>query len=109
MAQHKELAAGRWHSLTFFEQMAHIGSEIERTIKWIKKGNSEYSTLAFIRALELIDLTITDKKNKTRLKELTRAREILADHFFFNNSYNTTDQQWSNYFLSFTFAARINK
>jgi hypothetical protein len=32
--EHKELARGRWLELSFFEQMANIGSEIERTIKW---------------------------------------------------------------------------
>jgi hypothetical protein len=27
---HKELAAGRWQTLSFMEQMANIGSEVER-------------------------------------------------------------------------------
>jgi len=35
--QHKKLAAGRWEKLTFFEQMANIGSEVGRSIKWKKK------------------------------------------------------------------------
>jgi len=32
--QHKELAAGRWNKLSFVEQMANVGSEVERTINW---------------------------------------------------------------------------
>jgi hypothetical protein len=57
--QHKELAAGRWNMLSFAEQMANIGSEIERTIKWRGKGRPDMSGRAFERALELIDLTIS--------------------------------------------------
>lgn len=30
--RHRELAAGRWFGLPLVEQMANIGSEIERTI-----------------------------------------------------------------------------
>ena len=106
--QHKELAAGKWNALSFVEQMANIGSEVERTISWRKKNNQEYSNLAFDRSLELLDLTLADKKNKGRLKELSRVREALADHFFFDNSYQSTDQSWQNYFLAFNFAARAN-
>ena len=32
MRQHKELAAGRWKKLSFCEQMANIGSEVERAL-----------------------------------------------------------------------------
>jgi len=31
-AMHRELAAGRWFELSLVEQLANIGSEIERTI-----------------------------------------------------------------------------
>lgn len=105
--QHKNLSQGRWLSLSFFEQMANIGSEIERAIKWRKK-NDEYSQLAFERALELLDLTIADAKNFSRLKELLRLREVLADYFWFDNIYGSTDKKWQNYFFAFNYAARIN-
>ena len=65
--QHKDLAAGHWQELSFFEQMANVGSEVERTISWKNKGNLEYSQKAFERALELLDLTIADKRNQKRL------------------------------------------
>ena len=38
---HKELAEGRWFTLTFLDQMANIGSEVERTILWRKKGDNK--------------------------------------------------------------------
>jgi hypothetical protein len=37
---HKSLAAGRWFELSFIEQFANIGSDVERTIQWKKKGKS---------------------------------------------------------------------
>ena len=107
--QHKDLATGRWQTLSFFEQMANIGGEIERTIQWKQKGNPEYARMAFERALELIDLSIQDMKNKSRLREIVRVREALADHFVFNNMYNSTAQLWRNYFFCFTYAARAKR
>jgi hypothetical protein len=104
--QHRELAAGRWNQLSFAEQMANIGSEIERTISWKQKGRSEISGRAFERALELMDLTIADEKNRARLKELTRVREALSDHFYFDNFYQSTPESWQRYFHSFLIAAR---
>lgn len=104
--QHQQLASGRWHSMTFFEQMANIGSEVERAIKWRNKNNTEYCQMAFDRALELLDLTISDPKNRKHLKELLRLRETLADYFIFDNEYKSEDQKWQNYFYGFNFAAR---
>src|SRR3989338_554576 len=104
--QHKNLAGGKWQELTFFEQMANIGSEVERTIKWKNKCNAEYSRLAFERALELMDLTIDNEKSQSRLKELLLIRETLADYFVLENDYHSTDKSWQNYFYAFNFAAR---
>jgi predicted NAD/FAD-binding protein len=107
--QHREMAAGKWNQFCFVEQMANVGSEVERTISWKQKGRLEYSSRAFERALELLDLTVADPKNRTRLKELLRVRESLADHFFFDNSYQSTPESWQRYFHCFLFAARGNR
>lgn len=106
--QHKKLANGGWQTLTLIEQLANIGSEVERTIKWKNKGNTEYSRMAFERALELLDITIADPQNRKRLKELTRLREFLTDYFAFGNDYQSSDKQWQNYFYAMNFAARVN-
>lgn len=104
--QHKQLSAGGWSKLLFMEQMANIGSEVERTISWRDKNNYDYSNRAFERALELLDFTIEDIRNKSRLKELLRLREVLADYFVFDNEYSSSDQLWRSYFYPFNFAAR---
>lgn len=105
--QHKELAGGRWQEFSFLEQMANIGSEVERAIKWKNKGNERYSRMAFERGLELLDFTIEDRKNLRRLKELARLREALVDYFAFSNIYGSSDEKWQKYFYAFSFAARI--
>lgn len=107
---HPQLAAGRWFELSFIEQMANIGSEIERTIKWRDK-NKEYSQRAFERALELLDLTIADPKNKLgpRLKELCRLHEVLIDYFCFDNQFSSTDNLWRKYFYAFNYAVSLSK
>jgi len=106
--QHKNLAAGKWFELSFFEQMANIGSEVGRAINWRVK-NKEYSQLASDRALELLDLTISAPKNRKRLKELFRLREVLADYFYFENTFRSTDKAWRNYFNAFNYAAAVNR
>ena len=106
--QHKNLAEGRWQNLPFFEQMANIGSEVERAMSWREK-NREYSRLASDRALELLDLTISDPKNLKRLKELFRLREVLADYFYFDNTYKSTNQNWHSYFSGFNYAVAMLK
>jgi hypothetical protein len=103
---HKELAAGRWKARSLVEQMANIGSEVERAMKWKNRGNTEYFLLAFERALELVDLTVEDEKNRHRLREVLRMREALADYFVAGNEYGSSDESWRRYFLTFAFAAR---
>ena len=107
--QHQQLASGRWMRMPFFEQMANIGSEVERAMKWKNKSNKEYSRMAFERTLELLALTISDSKNLKRLRELTRLREMLIDYFEFNNEYHSTDKKWKDYFFSFNFASRLGR
>ena len=104
--QHKEAAEGRWFKLSLMEQMANIGSEVIRAINWRKKGNKEYSKMAFERALELFDLTLMDPKNKHRLREIARARELFADFLAGENIYHSSDEGWERYFYTFNTAAR---
>lgn len=106
--QHKSLAMGTWNELSFPEQMANIGSEVERTIKWKNKGQKKISDKAFERALELLELTIADKKNRRHLKELARLWEFLADFFQFNNEFKSGDSSWQKYFYAFNYQARAS-
>ncbi|MBN2483998.1 MAG: hypothetical protein JXD21_07360 [Candidatus Omnitrophica bacterium] len=104
--QHKNLAQGRWQQIPFLEQMANIGSEVSRALRWQSKENHAYCRQAAERALELIDLTLVDVQTFPRLKEITRMREALVDYFFGTNQYSSTPKSWENYFLPFAYSAR---
>lgn len=107
--QHQELAAGRWRQLTFLEQMAHIGGEVERALNWRGRRHPDYSRQASERALELIDLTLECHTSASRLKEVSRLRETVVDDFFGTNEYASTEASWRAYFLAFTYAARRDR
>ena len=109
MIVHKQLASGRWFELSLVEQLANVGSDIERTTQWKNRGNKEYSQQAFERALELLDLTIADPKNNGRLKEIVRVREALVDYFVYDNEYASTDESWQKYFFNFAYAAALRR
>jgi hypothetical protein len=104
--QHQELAAGRWDRMPLLEQMAHIGSEVERAIKWKEKKNPDYSAKACERALELLDLALDHPNNKPHLKEIARTREALVDYFLGENEFATSSESWRRYFLEFASAVR---
>ena len=106
--QHKGLAAGGWGKPSFLEQMANIGSEVERTLNWQRRNNPDYSQKSFERALELIDLTLSNSKSFVHLKEIARMREAIVDYFFGSNQFVSTEALWRSYFSHFTYAARRN-
>jgi len=98
----------RWKQLSFVEQMANVGSEVERALNWRAKNNSAYCQKAFERGLELLDLTLEGVAGFARLKELARVREAMVDYFLGENSFLSTESSWRRYFSSFTYAARKN-
>lgn len=107
---HQGLTYERWFKLSLFEQLANAGMDIERAIQWKKKGDLDQSKCAFYRALELIDFTVADPKNRgSRLREILRTREALVDHFVFDNIYNTTDESWQKYFYYFNYAIALQR
>lgn len=104
--EHKNLAAGGWAELSLVEQMANIGSEVERAIKWKEKGNNDYSQKAFFRSLELLSFSLDCQKNGARLRELARLYEALVDYFKGENIFGSSVKLWRNYFYAFNFSAR---
>jgi hypothetical protein len=106
-AEHRDLAGGRWRSFPLVVQLANVGSEVERALTWRGKNNAEYSRRALERALELLDLTISDPRHRDRLVELTRLREVLLDYFLGDNQYGSTERRWRSYFYGFGYAAAL--
>lgn len=109
-AIHKELLeSGRWLKLSLMEQMSNIGCDVGRAIQWKAKGDLITSKHALYRALEQIDFTVADPKNKGRLKEILRVREFLTDYFLGDNQYSFTDDAWQGYFYYFGYAAALQR
>ena len=106
--QHADLANGRWAEMPFAEQMGNVGSEISRAIRWQAKEKYERMEQCVSRALELLDLTIdaTPKENRSKLKELCRAREEICDYFFADNEFHSSPEQIMKYYDAFALAAQ---
>jgi hypothetical protein len=105
---HQSLASsGRWFTFSLIGQLANVGTDVARAIRWKNEGELHDSALAVERALELMDFTVADPKNKKRLKELLRVRAMLADYFIGINEFSFTDEFWQEYFYDFNYAAAI--
>jgi hypothetical protein len=106
--RHQELADGRWWQLSLVEQLGHVGSEVSRAVRWTSR-NPAVAREAFYRALELLDLTLSDPRHRQvrgRLREIARAREVVADFFAGSNQYGSTAASLQKYFDAFALAAR---
>lgn len=110
-AVHKNLAQGRWFELSLCEQMGNIGSEVGRAANWQRKGKLEARDKALERAFDLLDITIEDKRwyGQGKLKEILRAREVLADVYYGDNQYHDSPEGLEKYFYHFALAARNGK
>jgi hypothetical protein len=107
--QHRDLAAGRWWQLSLAEQLGNIGSEVSRAAKWTGR-DAGLARGALDRALELFDLTLDDPRHRAsppRLRELARAREVVADFFEGGNQYESTTASLQKYFDAYALAARL--
>ena len=70
----------RWKSFTKRQQLLTIGAEFMRAQNWQEKDKEKF-LLALERALELIDLTLSDEKWKNGLQALLVLREEVARFF----------------------------
>lgn len=91
------------------EQLANVGSEVDRVAHWRDTGDKKSKEGAAERALELLDFTISDTKNKTRLLELLRLREVFCDTFLGDNQYGVSADYLEEYFLQFAILANKHK
>lgn len=104
---HKNLVDGKWHRMTLDEQMGNIGSEVDRSLKWHRKGDIQKRDDAVARALELFSLSMTDPKNvATHGYEIARAKEVFLDYIFGDQQYGYTEQDFENYYMFFALRAR---
>ena len=99
----------RWNSLSIIEQMANVGCDVDRAIRWRNKGELVDSRNAFERALELLQFTIADPKNRKRLRELCPLKDHLIDYFMYDNEYASTDEWFQKYFFNFNYMYALQR
>jgi hypothetical protein len=106
---HSGLATGTWGTLNLAEQLANVGSEVERAIKSRNGGHPGRFASALDRALELFDLTARDQRwSGHRRREILRAREEFCRLFFDEDVPQKSAAGLSRYFLQFAVLARRN-
>ncbi|HVT40640.1 MAG TPA: hypothetical protein VHE78_16475, partial [Gemmatimonadaceae bacterium] len=73
----------RWATISLMEQLANVGSDVDRAIRAHASGNTTRFDRALERALELFDLTANDARwAGHRRREILRAREEFCRLFF---------------------------
>lgn len=96
----------KWAAMDFISQMANIGSEVGRTLRWKQKGNATLARNAFIRALDLFDLTIETGRNNgspssrdSMLREVLMARDQFCEEYLSedNNAIAPSDRYFSQF------------
>ncbi len=89
----------RWQSLSIFEQMGNIASEVGRAFSAQRRGDAAAMNGALCRGLDLLDATAEKLayEKSPRLREVLRAREVFA---------GMEDETIEKYFMEFAFAAR---
>lgn len=92
----------KWQSLTIFEQMGNIGSEVGRAYNAKRRGDEAAMNGALYRGLDLIDATAEKlaRDKSPKLREVLRAREQFAA---------LEDDTLEQYFMNFAIAARIER
>ena len=106
--QHRDLASGRWQTLPLVEQLANVGNDVGRAARWHGKDSARCEQ-AFLRALELLDLTIADPRWKGRRKELARTRELLCDAMSGGTTYGSDLTALDRYSLPYAVATRAGR
>jgi len=90
----------RWHTLTIAEQFGNIGSEVGRAAKWQGKDDKSFWG-AVTRALDLLNLTQSDKRWESRQMEIDRAKEVFADAVLGGKEYKSNLKELEKYFMLF--------
>ena len=106
-SQITHVAPVQWRTLSFEEQMGHIGGEVGRARRWRIKDPSIFEQTAD-RALALFDQTFKDDRWRDRRNEVRQARE----RFCIAASAKDADallEQLETHLLQFARSARRDK
>ncbi len=93
--------------MSLMEQLGNIGTEVARAARAKEAGSDGRGWNALVRALELFDLTIADRRwVGPKLREICRAREVVCDFIAGDNEFGSNAENLDRYFLPYAVAAR---
>ena len=90
-----------WFNMPVDMQISNIGSEVSRAINWKNRGNEKRMIGFCNKAIEFLNLSVEDPKNRHRIGELSFCIEELKDYFLGDNLYSTTDEMLHKYYDAF--------
>ncbi|HLC89570.1 MAG TPA: hypothetical protein VJG65_01270 [Patescibacteria group bacterium] len=96
----------RWQKFSLNEQMGNIGSEVSRACLFEEKQDLIQRDKALERVLEMIDAMIDQKRYPSRLKEICRLRELVADLYSHGGNYQVSLNDLLSYLMPFALLAR---
>lgn len=91
----------KWSKMAVGTQLANVGGEINRAIRWKNRGDDKKTANFYKKAMEFLELTMQDPKNSHRVGELNEARYELEDFFYGGNTYQNTDKSIMKYYDAF--------
>ena len=95
----------KWQKFSLEQQMAHIGSEVTRAVNLKEKGDKGLGQGSGWRVLEMIDLTLADKRWRNRLREVFLLRDVFCDYVFDAGNFEVSGDNLKEYFLPFALLA----
>ena len=94
MVWHKTLTPERWGQFKINQQVLMIANETNRANHWAEKNDKKLALNSLERALELLDLTVADRRWQGRQLPLLRLREKIAQNYI--NLFNTSEKYQDN-------------
>jgi len=91
----------KWLKLSRTQQLGNIGSEIARARYWQTHNDLVNRERALERSLELLDLTLDDRRWKSGLKEIARLREVICAWYYNLTLFDISPKELEDYCISF--------
>ena len=93
--------SARWNKMSISEQILNIGGEVQRAVDRKERHEMDLAKSYLNKALDWIELTKNDPKNKNRIEEISIVEDELKDYFSANkykNNKNSIMSYWNSFF-----------
>lgn len=91
----------KWYSLTKAQQIGNIGSEIARAAYWENHNDPVNRNKALERSLELLDLSLNDRRWGKGIKEIARFREVVSAKYIDQPFFDITLKELEEFCVNF--------